>query len=74
MSSTRATSPRTRKDSKTEDFENPQLEEVINLDRNKDRNNRKIKEEAPEAAENKSAERKGEPAIMLGEIVWKNLL
>ena len=74
MSSTRTIATRTRKNSKPEDFEGPQLEEVINLDRNKNRDNQKVKEEAWEAAENKLAEGAGKPAIMLGEIVWKNLL
>ena len=75
MTSTRATPPRTRKDSKPEDFEDPQLEDVINLDRNKNKDNGKVKEEAWEAAGNKSADRgANEPAIMLGEIVWKKLL
>ena len=69
MSSTRATPPHTRKDSKPEDFEGPQLEEVINLDRNKNRDNQKVKEETRKAAENKSADGKADkPAIMLGEI------
>ena len=69
MSSTRIIFPHTRKDLKPEDFEDPQLEEEINLDRNKNRDNQKVKEETRNAAENKSAE-PGEPEIMLGEIVW----
>ena len=74
MSSTSATSSHTRRNSKAEDLENPQLEEIINLDKDEIEDNQEIEEGAQETAKTNSAERADEPAIMLGEIVWKNLL
>ena len=75
MSLKRTIPSRTRKNSKPEDLKGPPLEEVINMDKEKNRVNRKAKEEAQKAAGNKSGDgRAREPAIMLGEVVWKNLL
>ena len=74
MSSTSDISSRTRRNLKAEDLETPQLEEMINHDKDGNEDNYEIKEEVEEAAEAKPAERASEPAIMLGEIVWKNLL
>ena len=74
MSSTRTIATRTRRNSKPEDFEGPNLEEVINMDKDKNRANRKAKDAARKAAGNKSAGgRAREPAILLGDIAWKNL-
>ena len=45
------------------------------MDREKNRANRKAKDEAQKAAGNKSASGNArKPAILLGEVVWKNLL
>ena len=74
MSSTSAISSHTRRNLKAEDLENIQLEEMINLDKDENEDNQEIKEEVQGAAETNPAERTGEPAIMLGEIVWKKLL
>ena len=64
MSSTRIIPPCTRKNSISEDFEGPNLEEVINMDKDKNRANKKAKDAAKKAAGNKSADgRAREPAI-----------
>ena len=52
MSSTKTIATRTRKNTKPEDFEDPNLEEVINMDRDKKRANRKAKYAAKKASGN----------------------
>ena len=73
MSSTSAIYFHTRRNSKAEDLKDPQLEEMINLDKDKAKSNQENKEEVQKATEKKPAERGREPAIMLGENVWENL-
>ena len=75
MSSTKTIATRTRKNSKPEDFAGPELEEIINMDREKNRANRKAKDEARKAVGNNLATGNARrPAILLGEVVWKDLL
>ena len=63
MCSTSAIFSRTRRNWRVEDPENPQLEEMINLNKDEAKDNQEIKEEVQEAVEVKTAERASEPAI-----------
>ena len=64
MSSTSVISSCTRRNWKAEDLKNPQLEEMINLDKDENEDNQEIKEEVQGAAEANPAERASEPAFM----------
>ena len=55
MSTAKAIATHTRTKSKPEDFAGPSLDEVINMDREKNSANRKAKIEAWQAADNSSA-------------------
>ena len=66
---------RTRTNSKPEDLVGPTLDEVIKMDRERNKANQKAKHEARKAADNNSATGNARrPEILLGEIVWKDLL
>ena len=73
MSATR-TVVHTRSNSKPEDHEGPNLDEILNTNKNKSKTDLKAKERAPKATGNKSAGgRSRESAIMLGTVAWDNL-
>ena len=73
MSATR-TVAHTRRNSRPEDCEGPDLDEVLNLNKDKNKANWKAKEAAPKAAGNKSTGgRAREPAFLLGDVTWNNL-
>ena len=68
MSATR-TVAHTRRNSRPEDYEGLDLDEVLNINKDKNKANLKAKEAAWKAAGNKSAGgRAREPAVMLGNV------
>ena len=74
MSSTRTIATCTRSNSKPEDYDEPNLDEVLNLNKEKKKADQKAKEAARKAAGNKSAGgRAREPALILVDVAWKNL-
>ena len=74
MSSTRTIATYTRKNSKPEDHEGLNLDEVLNINKDKNKADQKAKEAARKAAGNKlGGGRAREPAVMLGNVAWNNL-
>ena len=73
MSTTRKVA-HTRSNSKPEDHEGLNLDEVLNIIKDKNKADQKAKEAAQKAAGNKSAGGTArEPAVMLGNVAWNNL-
>ena len=73
MSATR-TVAHTRRNSKPEDYEGLTLEEVLNINKDKNKADRKAKEAAQKAAGNKlGGGRARKPEVMLGNVAWNNL-
>ena len=73
MSATR-TVARTRRNSKPENHEGLNLDEVLNINKDKNKADWKAKEAAWKAAGNKSAGRRArELVFLLGDLTWKNL-
>ena len=69
MSSTRTIATHIIRNSKPEDYDEPNLNKVLNLNKENNRADQKAKEAAWKAAGNKSAGgRAREPAVLLGDV------